>query len=66
MTLKVTTPQVAAYDQAAEATFLTRSEWARLVMDAASRATTLPEQMAEARKAHDKLMEKKPVDDGEW
>lgn len=50
-----------AYDAAAEAAGLTRSEWVRLVCDAASGVSTLPDQLTRVLQ-----YDPKPVRDGKW
>lgn len=50
-----------AYERAAEAAGLSVSEWVRLVLDAASGASELPEQLTRVIK-----YQPKPVRDGKW
>lgn len=61
MSFKLPESHLKAYDRAAEAAGMSRSEWVRLILDAASGVSDLPAQMARIKEHVNK-----PVDDGKW
>lgn len=60
--LRVSERSAQAYRKAAEKAGLSISEWARLVLDSASGASALPEQLTRVIKYE----KRKKVRDGEW